>query len=210
MAHNFGWAIVLVTVAINLVLFPLRISSMKSSKKMQSLQPQIAAINAKYKNLSMRDPRKAEQNQEMMDLYKKNGVNPVGGCLPMLLQLPFFFAFYTVLTVAIEMRGSSWLWVHDLSQPETLAIRVLPILLIVTQFLSQKMTPSPGMDPTQQKMMMIMPIALGYMFYFASAGLVLYWLTGNLVGIVQQMLLNRGGSPPPAVVDVKPTTKKKK
>jgi YidC/Oxa1 family membrane protein insertase len=208
-AHNFGWAIVLVTVAINLVLFPLRISSMKSSKKMQALQPQIAAINAKYKNLSLRDPRKAEQNQEVMELYKKHGVNPVGGCLPMLLQLPFFFAFYTVLTVAIEMRGAHWLWVTDLSQPESLAIRVLPILLIITQFLSQKMTPSPGMDPAQQKMMLIMPIALGYMFYFASAGLVLYWLTGNLVGIVQQMLLNRGG-PPPAVVDVKPASNKKK
>jgi YidC/Oxa1 family membrane protein insertase len=208
-AHNFGWAIVLVTVAINLVLFPLRISSMKSSKKMQALQPQIAAINAKYKNLSLRDPRKAEQNQEVMELYKKHGVNPVGGCLPMLLQLPFFFAFYTVLTVAIEMRGAHWLWVTDLSQPESLAIRVLPILLIITQFLSQKMTPSPGMDPAQQKMMLIMPIVLGYMFYFASAGLVLYWLTGNLVGIVQQMLLNRGG-PPPAVVDVKPASNKKK
>ena len=208
LVHNFGWAIVLVTIGINLVLFPLRISSMKSSKKMQTLQPQIAAINAKYKNLSLRDPKKAEQNQEVMDLYKKHGVNPVGGCLPMLLQLPFFFAFYTVLTVAIEMRGANWLWVKDLSQPETLAIRILPILLIVTQFLSQKMTPSPGMDPTQQKMMMIMPLALGYMFYFANSGLVLYWLTGNLVGIVQQLLLNRG-TPKPAVVDVKPTPKKK-
>lgn len=206
--HNYGWAIVLVTVTINLLLFPLRITSMKSSKKMQALQPQIAAINAKYKNLSLRDPRKAEQNQEVMDLYKKHGVNPVGGCLPMLLQLPFFIAFYKVLTVTIEMRGAPWLWVHDLSQPETLAIRVLPILLIVTQFLSQRMTPSPGMDPTQQKMMMIMPVVLGYMFYFASAGLVLYWLTGNLVGIVQQLLLNRG-APPPAVVDVKPAPKKK-
>jgi YidC/Oxa1 family membrane protein insertase len=106
------------------------------------------------------------------------------------------------------MRGANWLWVKDLSQPETLAIRVLPVLLIVTQFLSQKMTTSPGMDPTQQKMMMIMPLALGYMFYFANSGLVLYWLTGNLVGIAQQLLLNRG-APKPAVVDVKPTPKKK-
>ncbi len=207
-AHSYGWAIVLVTIAINLVLFPLRMTSMKSSKKMQRLQPQIAAINAKYKNLSMRDPRKAEQQQEMMDLYKKHGVNPVGGCLPMVLQMPFFFAFYKVLSVAIEMRGANWLWVPDLSQPETLAIRVLPVLLIVTQFLQQKMTPSPGMDPAQQKMMMIMPLALGYMFYFQSAGLVLYWLTSNLVGIAQQLMLNRGTAAP-AVVDVKPTPKKK-
>jgi YidC/Oxa1 family membrane protein insertase len=207
-AHNYGWAIILVTIAINTILFPLRMTSMKSSKKMQGLQPQIAAINAKYKNLSMRDPKKAEQNQEMMALYKKHGVNPVGGCLPMALQMPFFFAFYKVLSIAIEMRGANWLWVGDLSQPETLAIRALPVLLIVTQFLQQKMTPSPGMDPAQQKMMMIMPLALGYMFYFASSGLVLYWLTSNIVGIAQQLMLNRGTAAP-AVVDVKPVPKKK-
>ena len=166
LVHNYGWAIILVTVAINLLLFPLHFTSMKSSKKMQTLQPQIAAINAKYKDLSMRDPKKADQNQEIMDLYKREGVNPVGGCLPMVLQLPFFFAFYKVLSVAIELRGAHWLWVHDLSQPETLAIHVLPVMLIVTQFLTQKMTPSPGVDPSQQKMMMVMPLVFGYMFYF--------------------------------------------
>jgi YidC/Oxa1 family membrane protein insertase len=208
--NNYGWAIICVTVAVNLLLFPLRFTSMKSSKKMQKLQPQIAAINAKYKNLSLRDPKKAEQNQEIMDLYKREGVNPVGGCLPMILQLPFFYAFYRVLNVAIALRGASWLWVNDLSQPETLAIRVLPVLLIITQFLSQKMTPSPGVDPSQQKMMMIMPLVLGYMFYFSPAGLVLYWLTGNLVGIAQQLMLNRGSAPAPAVVDVKPSPKRKK
>jgi len=207
--NNFGWAIVVVTIAINMVLFPLRFSSLKSSKKMQALQPQIAAINAKYKDLPMRDPRKQEQQAEMMDLYKKNGVNPVGGCVPMLLQLPFLFAYYTVLGVAIAMRGASWLWVHDLSQPETLAIRVLPVLLVVTQFLQQKRTPSPGMDPAQQKMMLFMPLVLGYMFYYQSAGLVLYWLTGGLVGIAQQWLLNRG-TPPQAVVVPSPPQKKKK
>lgn len=210
LVHNYGWAIIFVTAAINLLLFPLRISSMKSSKKMQRLQPQIAAINAKYKGLSMRDPKKADQNQEVMDLYKREGVNPLGGCLPMIIQLPFFYAFYRVLNVSIELRGAPWLWVHDLSQPETLAIRLLPVLLIVTQFLSQKMTPSPGVDPSQQKMMMLMPLVLGYMFYFASSGLVLYWLTGNLVGIVQQLLLNRSMPPAPAVVNVQPTTKKKR
>jgi YidC/Oxa1 family membrane protein insertase len=210
LVHNYGWAIIAVTVAVNLLLFPLRFTSMKSSKKMQKLQPQISAINAKYKNLSLRDPKKAEQNQEIMDLYKREGVNPVGGCLPMVLQLPFFYAFYKVLNVAIALRGATWLWVGDLSQPETLAIRVLPVLLIVTQFLSQKMTPSPGVDPSQQKMMMIMPLVLGYMFYFSPSGLVLYWLTGNLVGIGQQLLLNRGSAPVPAVVDVKPSPKRKK
>ena len=207
LGHNYGWAIVLVTVAINLVLFPLRISSMKSSKKMQALQPQIKAINEKYKNLSLRDPKKAEQNQEIMDLYKKNGVNPVGGCLPMLLQIPFLYAFYKVLSVSIEMRGAHWFWVTDLSQPETLAIHILPILLVVTQFLTQRMTPSPGMDPSQQKMMMIMPLVFGYMFYFASAGLVLYWLTGNVVGVAQQWLLNRS-MPAPAAPPTPPAKKK--
>ena len=210
--HNWGWAIILVTVAINLLLFPLRISSMRSAKKMQRLQPQIKAINDKYKGISMRDPKKTDQNQEIMDLYKREGVNPMGGCLPMVVQLPFLYAFYKVLAVSIEMRGAGWLWVHDLSQPETLAIRILPILLIVTQFISQKMTPStPGADPSQQKMMMIMPLVFGYIFYFLSSGLVLYYLTGNVVGIALQMLMNRSGGPPvPAVIDVKPSPKRKK
>ncbi len=210
--HNWGWAIILVTVGINLLLFPLRITSMKSSKKMQRLQPQIKVINDKYKGISMRDPKKTDQNQEIMDLYKREGVNPMGGCLPMAVQLPFLYAFYKVLAVSIEMRGAGWLWVHDLSQPETLAIRILPILLIVTQFVSQKMTPAtPGADPSQQKMMMIMPLVFGYIFYFLSSGLVLYYLTGNVVGIALQMLMNRGGSEPvPAVIDVKPAAKRKK
>jgi YidC/Oxa1 family membrane protein insertase len=207
--ENFGWAIVAVTVGINLALFPLRFTSMKSSKKMQALQPQIAAINAKYKDLPLRDPRKQEQQAEMMELYKKNGVNPVGGCIPMIIQLPFLIAYYTVLGVAIEMRGASWLWVHDLSQAETLAIRVLPVLLVVTQFVQQKMTPSPGIDPAQQKMMLFMPLVMGYMFYYQSAGLVLYWLTGGVVGIALQWLLNRG-APPQAVVVPSPPQKKKK
>lgn len=206
LVHNYGWSIVLVTVIINLVLFPLRLTSMKSSRKMQTLQPQINAINEKYKGYPIRDPRQSEKNQEIMDLYKKNDVNPVGGCLPMILQLPFLWAFYKVLAVSIEMRGAHWLWVTDLSQPETLAIHMLPVLLIVTQFLTQRMTPSPGMDPSQQKMMMVMPLIFGYMFYFASAGLVLYWLTGNVVAVAQQWALNRI-SPPPAVV-AKPVPKK--
>lgn len=210
LVHNWGWAIMLVTAVINFILFPLRLSSMKSAKKMQRLQPQIKAINDKYKNIKLNDPKKQEQNEELMALYKREGVNPVGGCLPMILQLPFFYAFYRVLSVSIEMRGANWLWVHDLSQPETLPIRMLPVILIVTQFLTQKMTPSPGVDPSQQKMMMLMPLVLGYMFYFAPSGLVLYWLTSNLVGILQQWMLNRGAQPAPAVVEAKPAPKRKK
>ena len=106
--HNYGWAIIAITIVLNFLLFPLKISSMKSMKKMQALQPQIAAINDKFKGIGMRDPRKAEQNQEVMDLYKKYGVNPMGGCMPMVLQIPFFIAFYKVFTVSVEMRGASW------------------------------------------------------------------------------------------------------
>ncbi len=206
---NYGWAIIALTIGINMLLFPLKLSSMKSSRKMQSIQPLVNAINDKYKGLSMKDPRQSEKQTELMDLYKKHGYNPVGGCLPMLIQLPFFIAFYKMLQVTIELRGASFLWVHDLSQPETLAIRLLPIILVVTQFVSQKMTPAPGVDPAQQKMMMFMPLIFGYMFYFLQSGLVLYYLTSNMVGIAQQWILNRI-SPPPAVINVKPATKKKR
>jgi YidC/Oxa1 family membrane protein insertase len=207
--HSYGWSIVVVTVIINFLLLPLKFTSLKSMKKMQLLQPQIAAINQKYKGISLRDPKKAEQNQEVMDLYKKHGVNPMGGCMPMVLQIPFFFAFYKVLTVAIELRGAEWLWVADLSQPETLAIRVLPIAMIVTQFIMQKMTPSTTADPMQQRMMLMMPLFLGFMFYGMSSGLVLYWLTGNLVGIAQQWFFNRGAVALPVPVEA-PKAKAKK
>lgn len=207
--HNYGWAIVLVTIVINTILFPLRLTSLKSSRKMQSIQPLIKQLNEKYKNLPLKDPRQAEKNQELMDLYKQHGINPVGGCLPMLIQLPFLFAFYKVLQVMIELRGASWLWVHDLSQPETLAIRLLPLILMATQYLQQKMTPQPGVDPSQQKMMMMfMPLMMCYIFYFLSSGLVLYYLTSNLAGIAQQMILNRA-TPAPVPVEVKSVSKKK-
>ena len=198
LVHNYGWSIIVITVVINLIVLPMRFSSLRSQRKMQRLQPQIAAINAKYKGLSLRDPRKAQQNQEVMELYKKEGVNPLGGCLPMLIQLPVLYAFYKVLAVTIELRGAHWLWVTDLSQPETLAIRALPVILIVTQFIVQRMTPNPGMDPAQAKMMGFMPLMFGFLFYNASAGLVLYWLTSNVVGIVQQWMINKTMPPPPA------------
>ncbi|HEX4748256.1 MAG TPA: membrane protein insertase YidC [Bryobacteraceae bacterium] len=214
--NNYGWAIILVTLIINLALFPLRLSSLKSARKMQRLQPQIKAINDKYKNIKINDPRKAEQNQEVMDLYKREGVNPVGGCLPMIIQLPFFYAFYQVLKIAIELRHAPWMWVPDLSSPETLPIHLLPIILIATQFLTQRLTPAAGVDSNQQRMMMMMPLVFGFMFYYASAGLVLYWLTGNVVGIAQQLIINRfmptpqPPTPPPAAskVPVKRTGKK--
>jgi len=207
--HNYGWAIILVTILLNFVLFPLKITSMKSMKKMQALQPQIASINDKYKNVGLRDPKKADQNQEVMELYKKHGVNPMGGCVPMLLQIPFFIAFYKVFSVSVEMRGASWLWVTDLSQPETLAIHLLPIIMVASQFVMQKMTPTTtGGDPNQQKMMQFMPLIFGFMFYNLSSGLVLYYLTSNLVGVAQQWFFNRTSLANVAAQSVQPPKKK--
>lgn len=205
---NYGWAIVVVTLIINVVLFPLKFSSLRSARKMQRLQPQIKAINDRYKNIKINDPKKAEQNQEVMALYKKEGVNPVGGCLPLLIQMPFLYAFYRVLSIAIELRHAPWLWVSDLSAPETIAIHILPVVLVVTQFLTQRMTPSPGVDPNQQKMMLFMPLVFGYIFWFLSSGLVLYYLTSNLVGIAQQLVINRFMPAPPVEPPAKAPVKK--
>jgi len=214
--HNFGWAIVLVTVAINFVLFPLKFSNMKSMRKMQALKPHIDLINAKYKNIKVTDPKSAEKNQEVMDLYKQHGVNPMGGCFPMLLQLPFFFAFYKVFTVSVEMRGAPWLWVADLSQPEDIMLgpigplRLLPIIMIATQFYMQKMTPQANTDPSQQKMMMFMPLIFGFMFYKFPSGLVLYYLTSNLVQMAQQWFFNRTETAIEAARSVAPPKQNKK
>jgi YidC/Oxa1 family membrane protein insertase len=207
--HNFGWAIVVVTVVINFALFPVKLSNMKSMRKMQALKPQIDAINAKYKNVKMTDPRKGEQNQEVMDLYKKYGVNPMGGCVPMLLQIPFFFAFYQVLRVSVEMRGANWLWIHDLSQAEPSAIKILPIVMIVSQFYMQSMTPQANVDPNQQKIMKFMPLMFGFMFYNFASGLVLYYLTSNLVGMGQQWFFNHTEAAQEAARSVEPPKKKK-
>lgn len=206
--HNWGWSIIVLTVLINIALIPLKLTSMKSMKKMQTLQPEIQRINEKYKGVGFNDPKKQEQNKEVMELYNKNGVNPAGGCVPMLLQFPFFIGFYKVLNVATELRGTPWFWVKDLSQPETLAIRILPLLMIGSQFYLQKMTPTSGMDPAQARMMLLMPLMMGFIFYNASSGLVLYWLTGNLVGIAQQLLFNKIAPANTAVVAV-PAPKKK-
>jgi YidC/Oxa1 family membrane protein insertase len=212
--RNWGWSIILVTVIINILLLPLKYSSLKSMRKMSLVAPEMQAINDRYKGLSLKDPKMQNKNQEVMELYKKHGINPAGGCLPLVLQMPFLFAFYAVLSVAIELRQANWLWIPDLSQPETLAIRVLPLVMIGTQFLLQRMTPMTGGDPTQQRMMMFMPLMFGFMFYGASSGLVLYWLTGNVVGIAQQWLFNKTMPAPaaavPAAVPNKSTSPKKK
>ncbi len=187
---NWGWAILLQTLVINLALLPLRLSQMKSMLKMQRVAPQIKSIQEKYKKYSLRDPRKAEMNEEISALYKKEGVNPAGGCLPLVIQMPFLFAYYKMLNVAIDLRHAPWLWIHDLSAPDPL--HILPIAIIVTMFFMQRMTPQAGMDPAQQKMMNIMmPGMLGIMSWNLPAGLGLYWSAGQLIGIVQQAVMNR-------------------
>jgi YidC/Oxa1 family membrane protein insertase len=188
--HNWGWAIVIQTLIINLALLPLRISSMKSALKMQKVAPQIKAIQEKYKKYSMRDPRKQEMNQEVSALYKAEGVNPVGGCLPMIIQMPFLFAYYSMLGAALDLRHAPWLWIRDLSSPDPW--HILPIGIIITMLLTQRMTPQPGMDPAQQKMMTIMmPLMLGVISWSLASGLCLYWSEGNLIAIAQQAIMNR-------------------
>ena len=190
--RNYGWAIIILTVFINFALFPLKLKSLRSTMRMQKLQPQIRAIQDRFKQYKMNDPRKAEMNTEMMALYKENGVNPLGGCLPMLIQIPFLYGFYKVLVVSIEMRHAPWiLWIHDLSTSENLPIKILPLAMCATQFVLQRMSPSPSPDPAQQKIMMFMPLMMLFMFWSLSSGLVLYWFTGNVVGIAQQWYINR-------------------
>jgi YidC/Oxa1 family membrane protein insertase len=188
--HNWGWAIVIQTLIINLALLPLRIASMKSALKMQKAAPKIKAIQEKYKKYSMRDPRKQEMNQEISALYKAEGVNPVGGCLPMVIQMPFLFAYYSMLGAAIDLRQAPWLWIHDLSSRDPFFI--LPVALVVSMIVTQRMMPQPGMDPAQQKMMtLMMPLMMGFLFYNLAAGLNLYYSLGNLIAIAQQAVMNR-------------------
>lgn len=188
--RNWGWAIVIQTLIINLVLLPLRISSMKSALKMQKIQPQMNAIKEKYKKYGMRDPRRQEMNTEIGELMKEQGVSPVGGCLPMLIQMPFLFAYYGMLGAALDLRHAHWLWIKDLSSADPYLI--LPILIIVTGLLTQRMTPQAGMDPSQQKMMnVVMPVMFGFISYRLAAGLCLYWCESSLIAIVQQMVMNK-------------------
>jgi YidC/Oxa1 family membrane protein insertase len=157
---------------------------------MQKIQPQVKAISEKYKRYSITDPRRQEMQKEMSALYKREGVNPLGGCFPMLLQMPFLFAFYSMLGNAIELRLSSWLWIKDLSAPDPL--HILPILIVVTMFIMQKSTPQAGMDPAQQKMMNLMaPLMIGGISWSVAAGLCVYWAISNVLGYAQQVLINR-------------------
>jgi YidC/Oxa1 family membrane protein insertase len=189
---NWGWAILVLTLVINLAMLPTRIQMMKSALKMQRIQPEMNAIKEKFKKYKATDPRRADMNKEMFDLQKREGVNMFGGCLPMLVQWPLLFAFYRMLLHTIELRQAPWLWLHNLAAPDPL--HILPVFFIVTMFLVQYLTPSPGMDPAQQKMMAFtMPVFFGFMTWNLSSGLALYWAFGNVINVIQQAVMNRTG-----------------
>ncbi len=187
---NYGLAIILLTIVVRIPFIPLVSKGQKSMKKLQAIQPKMNEIKEKYK----KDPQKMQA--EMMELYKKHKVNPMGGCLPMLLQIPVFFALYKVLLVSIELRGAPFvLWITDLSAKDPSYI--LPIVMGITMLIQQKMTPS-GMDPRQAKMMLLMPVIFTFMFLNFASGLVLYWLVNNILSIIQQFYINRKLSKQPA------------
>ncbi len=181
--HNYGVAIIILTTIVRIPFIPLVSKGQRSMKKLQDVQPKMTEIREKYKN----DPQRMQK--EVMELYKKHKVNPMGGCLPMLLQIPVFFALYKVLLISIELRGAPFIfWIHDLSLKDP--SYVLPIVMGITMVIQQKMTPS-SMEPMQQKMMMIMPVVFTFMFLSFPSGLVLYWLVNNLLSIGQQFYTNR-------------------
>lgn len=182
-AGNYGIAIVLLTVIIKGVFYPLSNYGYKSMKEMQKIQPQMAALREKYKN------DKEKQNKEMMELYKRHKINPVSGCLPMILQVPVFIALYEVLYVAIELRHTPlFLWITDLSAKDP--YYVTPVIMGITMFIQQKMTPSTA-DPTQAKIMLLMPVIFTFMFLSFPSGLVIYWLVNNVLSIAQQYYIQR-------------------
>jgi YidC/Oxa1 family membrane protein insertase len=186
MVGNYGWAIVLLTLVVRIPFIPIVNKGQKSMKRLQELQPRMKEIREKYKKDSKR------MQEEMMGLYKKHKVNPMGGCLPIMLQIPVFFALYKVLLVSIELRGSPFIfWITDLSQKDP--FYVLPLVMGATMFLQQKMTPAAG-DPRQQKMMMFMPVIFTFLFLNFASGLVLYWLINNLLSIAQQAYVNKSKS----------------
>ena len=185
---NYGWSIIILTILINVAMFPLRHRSVVSMRRMQELQPQVKAIQERYSKLKMTDPARSKQNEELMALYREKGVNPASGCVPMILTMPVLFAFYSMLSVAVEIRGEPFaLWIHDLSLHDPYYIT--PVLMGATMLWQQSMTPVA--DPAQQKVMMFTPLMFMVFFLWAPSGLVLYWLVSNLLGIAQQKVTSR-------------------
>ncbi|WP_263366889.1 membrane protein insertase YidC [Edaphobacter bradus] len=187
---SWGWAIIILTVIVNILMLPFRIKTMQNGLKMQRIQPQMDAIKNKYKHLKATDPKRNEMNMEIMKLQKDHGVNMFGGCIPTLITLPLLWAFFTMLPRVVELRNAHWLWLPDLQSPDPW--HILPIVMVVSQILMQLYTPSPGVDPQQQKMMAFtMPAVTGYFVWNYGSGLGLYWAVGNLISIASQMVMNR-------------------
>ncbi|WDZ95681.1 membrane protein insertase YidC [Herbaspirillum sp. WKF16] len=191
---NWGWTIILLTVLIKLVFFPLSAASYRSMAKMKAVAPRMQAIRERHKG----DPQ--AMNREMMAMYKTEKINPLGGCLPIAIQIPVFIALYSALLASVEMRGAPWLgWIHDLTAPDTLfgtipyfnmPIGLLPIIMAASMFLQTKLNPTPP-DPVQAKVMMFMPLVFSFMFFFFPSGLVLYWVTNNVLSIAQQWVITK-------------------
>jgi YidC/Oxa1 family membrane protein insertase len=186
MLGNWGWTIIAFTILIKLVFFPLSAAGYRSMAKMKTVTPKMQAIRERYKN----DP--AKMQQATMELYKTEKINPLGGCLPLIIQMPVFLALYWVLQAAVEMRGASWMWLPDLTVKDPFFI--LPVLYAISMFVTQKLNPQPA-DPVQAKMMMFMPLAFSVMFLFFPSGLVLYWVVNNLISMAQQYIITRKFAP---------------
>ncbi len=203
---NYGFSIIVLTILINLAMFPLRHKSVVSMRKMQELQPEMKAIQERYAKLKVSDPARQKMNVELMNLYRERGVNPASGCVPMLLTLPVLFAFYSMLSVAIELRGAPFvLWIRDLSVYDPWF--VTPVVMGATQFVQTKLTPATA-DPAQQRIMLLMPLIFMTMFIWAPSGLVLYWTVSNMWAIGQQVVTNKLIGPP-AQRTVRPPAERK-
>src|SRR5579871_632338 len=187
---SWGWAIMLTTFVINLILLPFRILGARQTKLMRELKPRIDAINARYQRKGLDvDPR---QSRELSDLYKQHGISPLAGCLPALAPYAILAAFYSVLTGIAELHGAHWLWIADLSRPEQLPVRFLPLLMVATQFAVSKVTPMPpGADPRTNRLLTLMPLVFAIILYGQPSALMLYWVTGNLLQLGQQFWLAR-------------------
>jgi YidC/Oxa1 family membrane protein insertase len=187
---SWGWSIIILTIVINILMLPFRVKTMQNGLKMQRIQPQMNEIKEKYKKYKATDPKRNEMNAEIMKLQKDNGVNMFGGCIPTLITLPLLYAFFTMLPRVVELRQAHWLWLPDLQAPDPW--HILPIVMVLSMFLVQYYTPSPGVDPQQQKMMaFMMPAISGYFTWTYGSGLALYWAIGNFISIAQQAVMNR-------------------
>jgi YidC/Oxa1 family membrane protein insertase len=207
-AGNYGWSIILLTLFINAAIAPLRHRSVVSMRKMQEIQPQVKAIQDRYATLKTTDPARQKMNVELMNLYREKGVNPASGCVPLLLTMPVLFAFYSMLSQAIELRGAPFMgWIQDLSTHDP--YYVTPLLMGGSMVWQQKLTPSTA-DPVQQRVMMFMPLLFTFMFLWAPSGLVIYWLISNVWAIGQQYVTNRLIGPPKAVVPRPPAERRLK